>query len=85
MSEYTPHQKRIIKRYYDNQEGIGYQKLTELVSEIYLASGKKLDSLWKQAGTALKRLGLSEQRIEHLLSTRDVHLLANVIKEVDGR
>ena len=85
MAEYTPYQKKIIKRYYDNQEAIGYQKLTELVSDIYLASGKKADSLWKRVGAALTKLGLSEKRIEHLLESRDVQLLANVVKEMNDR
>ena len=40
--DFTPHQQKIIKRYYDNQGAIHHQRLAELVSELYLAEGKKL-------------------------------------------
>lgn len=47
--EYTPHQKRIIKNYYDNLDDISNQKLGELIAEIYLAgTDKKKDALWKR-------------------------------------
>lgn len=85
MAEYSPHQKRIIKRYYDNAEGIGYQRLTELVSDIYLATGKKADKLWTQVATALKKLGLSEKRIDHILESKDLAILASVVKEMDDK
>ena len=80
--DYSPEQKKIIKRYYDNSETIGYQKLQELVSDIYLAEGKKLDRLWDRVAKALPKLGLSEQRIAHILLKRDPALLANVVKEI---
>jgi len=82
--EYTSYQKKIIRRYYDNQDGIGYQQLIELVSEIYLATGKKRDQLWKRAETALKKLEIGEKRIAHLMEKKDVELLANVVKEKSG-
>ena len=39
--DYTPHQQKIIKRYYDNREQIDEQRLAELVTNLYLASDKK--------------------------------------------
>src|SRR5262245_25890203 len=46
---YTPHQQKIIKRYYENMDGIQWQRLADLVGELYLAEGKKKDRLWKSA------------------------------------
>lgn len=40
MTDYTPYQQKIIKRYYDNQDSIQLQRLSELVGELYLAEGK---------------------------------------------
>lgn len=85
MSDYSPHQKKIIKRYYQNQEQIGYQRLGELAGEIYLAEGKKLDRLWGQVESALEKVGLSQQRIQHVLSKRDPKILAELVKELTGR
>lgn len=85
MADYTPYQKKIIKRYYDNAENIGYQRLSELTTEIYLAEGKKLDQLWKQVESALKKVNLSPQRIEHIMSKRDPKLLGQLVQELGNR
>ena len=34
QQDFTPHQQKIIKRYYDNQDTIQRQRLAELVSEL---------------------------------------------------
>ncbi|GAB4384314.1 MAG: hypothetical protein Kow0022_06490 [Phycisphaerales bacterium] len=74
----SAHQRKIVHRYYEHRETISATKLSELVSELYLAAGdpKKLDRLWKQAGTALKNLGVSAGEIERVVSTRDLKALA---------
>ena len=41
MADFSPHQQKIIKRYYDNLDTISLQKLGELVGDLYLAQGKK--------------------------------------------
>ena len=37
---FTKHQQKIIKNYYDNRDAISLQRLSELVTELYLAEGK---------------------------------------------
>ena len=34
MADLTPHQQKIVKRYYDNIDAIGLQRLAELVSDL---------------------------------------------------
>jgi hypothetical protein len=84
MTDYTPYQRKIIGRYYRNFDAIQQQRLAELVTELYLAEGKKLDRLWKQVGESLTKLEFSASRIEHLLAKRDPALLAGVLKELEG-
>jgi hypothetical protein len=84
MADFSPHQKKIIKRYYDNFDSIKFQRLSELVTELYLAEGKKRDRLWTQVAEALTKLEFPATRIEHLLQKRDPALLAVVLKELDG-
>ena len=85
MSDYTPYQQKIIKRYYQNFDAIKYQRLADLTAEIYLAEGKKRDRLWKQVGEALTQLDFPTARIEHLLQKRDPTLLPGILKELESR
>ncbi len=83
--EYTKYQQKIIKRYYDNRDAIGVQKLQELVTNLYLAEGKKLETLWKNAQTHMQKLGVPESRIDHLMQQRDPALLAKLVEELFAR
>ena len=67
MADLSPYQQKIIKRYYNNYDSIQSQRLAELVTEIYLAEGKKLDRLWARVGEMLTKLEFPASRIEHLL------------------
>ena len=40
VAERSKYQQKIIKNYYDNREAISLQRLSELVTELYLAEGK---------------------------------------------
>lgn len=83
--DYTPHQQKIIKRYYENIDGIQTQRLAELITEIYLAEGKKRDRLWKQVGELLLKLGLPENRVTPLLELRDPARLPDILKELEQK
>lgn len=84
MSDFTPYQQKIIKRYYDNQETIALQRLAELVSDLYLATGKKRQRTWEGIESALKKLGLADARIAHLKKQDNPALVAEVVKELQG-
>lgn len=81
----TPYQDAIIKRYYRNHGSIQLQRLGELATELYLASGKKQDRLWKQVGDVLTRLELPAARVDHLLTKKDPALIALVVKELEAK
>jgi hypothetical protein len=83
--EYTAHQQKIIKRYYDNLDGIAAQRLADLVGELYLAEGKKKEKAWKDAAAAMEKLNVSATRIAHLMSKRDPALVAELVKELQKK
>jgi hypothetical protein len=83
--DYTPHQQKIIRRYYDNQETIQQQRLAELVSELYLAEGKKKQRAWDAAAAAMQKLGVPQSRIDHLVAQGNPSLVAEVVKELERR
>jgi hypothetical protein len=82
---YTPHQQKIIQRYYDNLGTIKTERLAELVGELYLAEGKKKTKLWTQAGEVMRKLGVPAARVEHLLKLQKPELIAEVVKELEGK
>jgi len=82
LENYTRHQQGIIKRYYENFDKIQVQRLSELVTELYLAEGKKREKLWQSAATAMQKLKLPQQRIDHVVGKKDPALLAAVVKEL---
>jgi hypothetical protein len=84
-TNYTPHQQKIIKRYYNNQDVIQHQRLAELVTDLYLTEGKQKDKLWQAAAAAMQKLGVPQSRIDHLLQRQDPALVAEVVKELEAR
>jgi len=81
---YTPHQQKIIKRYYNEQPTILRDRLAQLVGDLYLASGKSRARLWKQAAEAMQKLGYTEDRINHVVTSDKPELLAVVVKELQA-
>jgi transcriptional regulator NrdR family protein len=84
MEDYTRHQQGIIKRYYANQSTIQLQRLGELVTELYLAEGKKREKVWKSVVSALQKLGVPQSRIDHIITQGKPELLANLVRELQG-
>lgn len=85
MENFTRHQQGIIKRYYSNQDSIQLQKLGELVTDLFLAEGKKREKVWKSVAAALLKLGVPQTRIDHLVKTDDPKLVANLVTELQGQ
>jgi len=81
MPDYTPYQEKIIKRYYDNRDDIMRQKLADMTTDLYLAEGKKRAQLWKRVAAALTNLGVSQERIDHLVGTDNPSFLAKLLEE----
>ena len=81
----SKYQQRIIKNYYNNREAISLQRLSELVTELYLAEGKGRERQWAYIVAALEKLGIPQSRIDHLRSTDDPQLLAKLVEELMGK
>ena len=77
--DHTPHQQKIIQRYYRNQGAIREQSLADLVSDLYLAATEaKKAALWKRAATLLEGLGVPASARLAIVEKRDVHALAEI-------
>ena len=82
---YSPYQQKIIKRYYDSQDDLSYERLAELVGELYLAEGKKKAKAWTDAAAAMVKLGVPQSRIDHLVAQGKPALVADLGKELANK
>jgi hypothetical protein len=80
--EYSPYQKKVISDYYANLDTIMLSKLSDLVSELYLAESQaKKDRFWQKARKAMENLKIPTAIIEHIMEKRDVEILAKNLKD----
>ncbi|HEY3963854.1 MAG TPA: hypothetical protein VGM05_04805 [Planctomycetaceae bacterium] len=84
MADYSNYQKKVIRSFYDNRESGDEQRLAELVTNLYLSEGKKLEKLWTQARETMLRLKVPQKRVDHLLAVKDAALIAEVVKEIEA-
>ena len=82
MGNHTPYQQKMIKNFYNNREAISLQRLQELVTELFLADGKKRTKQWERIEGHLDKLGVKPERIEYLRSKDDPALIAKVVEEL---
>jgi hypothetical protein len=84
MAKRSGYQQRVIRNYYENRDAIMLQKLGEMVTELYLAEGKKRARLWERAAAALGNLGVPQPQVEHLVASDNPALLAERVKQMLG-
>ena len=83
--QYSKFQQKAIKNFYDNRESISLQRVSELVTDLYLAEGKSRATKWKQIATAMERLAVPKAEIDHLVKKDDPALLAKKVSELSGK
>lgn len=84
-NEFTEYQKSVISDYYKNLDTIMLGKLSEMVSELYLADAEadqaKQDRLWQRAHKAMLKLNVPPAIIDHIMEKRDVKILAKNLQD----
>ena len=79
---YSAHQQKIIKRYYENIDQVAWQRLSELVADLYLAEGKKRERLWVSAASFMQKMKVPQARIDAIVEKKDIEKLAVLVKEL---
>jgi hypothetical protein len=80
--EYSKYQQEVISQYYKNLDSIMLQKLSELVSDLYLAdSPEKLDKLWDRVHKSMMKLKIPPAIINHIMQKRCAEILAKNLQE----
>jgi hypothetical protein len=82
QNEYSQYQKDVISSYYNNLDTIMLGKLSELVTELYLAdTTAKKNRLWQRAHKAMIKLKVPPVIIEHIMQKKDVEILAKNLQD----
>jgi hypothetical protein len=80
--EYSEYQKDVINNYYRNLDAISLARLSELVSELYVAdSDAKRARLWQRAYKAMLKLKIPAVIINHIMTKKDVQILAKNLND----
>lgn len=76
---FSKYQQNVIRRYYENADSIGLQRAQELVTELFLAEGKKRQKVWDSLEKNLSKAGVSQDQIRHLREQDDPALVAQFL------
>ena len=80
--EFSSYQKGVVSRYYENRDTIMFQKLSELVTELYLAdTAPKKERLWQRVNKAMVNLKVKPVIIDHIMAKKNVEILAKNLND----
>ncbi len=81
-NDYSQYQKAVISGYYNNLDTIMLGKLSELVTELYLADTQaRQNRLWQRANKAMVKLKVPPAIIDHIMEKKDVVVLAKNLQD----
>lgn len=82
----SKHQQGIVKRYYEHADTRQLQRLSELASDLALASdAKSADRLWKSVEGLLVKLKADPAQVRTILGERSVEALARLASQLSAR
>jgi hypothetical protein len=80
MKRRSTYREKMIRNYYENREDLMIQSLSEVVSELYLASNERTRAgLWRRAETAMRNLKVAEPEIARIAQNHDLAALAKLV------
>lgn len=81
----SAHQRKIVNRYYEHRDTIMIGKLSELATELFLATdAKKAAKLWASVALAIAKTSAAPARVKKILETKDVKELAKLANELSA-
>jgi len=78
---YSRYQQSVIRSYYNNKDNVSFQRVQELLTDLYLAEGKKRDKVWDSLFMHLERIGVPADQIKHLKEAKNPELIAQLIQK----
>ncbi len=81
MENFSRYQQGVIKAYYQNRDNVSFQRVQELLTELYLSEGKKKEKAWESIFSHLEKLSVPPEQIEHLRKQKNPELIAQLIQK----
>jgi len=78
---YTKFQQSVIRNYYNNKDNVSLQRAQELLTDLYLAEGKKREKVWESMFMHLERIGVPADQLKHLKEQKNPELIAQLIQK----
>ncbi len=78
---YSRYQQSVIRNYYNNKDNVSLQRAQELLTDLYLAEGKKREKVWESLFMHLERLGVPADQLQHLKESNNPELVAQLIQK----
>lgn len=78
---YSRYQQSVIRNYYNNKDNVSLQRAQELLTDLYLAEGKKREKVWDSLFVHLERLGVPADQLQHLKEANNPELVAQLIQK----
>ena len=78
---YSRYQQSVIRNYYNNKDNVSLQRAQELLTDLYLAEGKKREKVWESLFMHLERLGVPADQLQHLKESNNPELIAQLIQK----
>ena len=75
------YQQSVIRNYYNNKDNVSLQRAQELLTDLYLAEGKKREKVWDSLFMHLERIGVPPDQITHLKEAKNPELVAQLIQK----
>lgn len=78
----SSYERGVISRYYKNLDEIMLSKISDSVTELYLAkTAEKKKQLWNRVHKAMKNLKIKPAIINHIMKNQDVEILAKNLQD----
>ena len=78
----SKYQTGVISRYYENLDTIMLQKLSELVTDLYLAETEpKKAQLWQRVEKAMTKLKIKPAIADHIMQQKNPEILAKNLQD----
>ena len=78
---YTRYQQSVIRNYYYNKDNVSLQRAQELLTDLYLADGKKREKVWESLFMHLERIGVPADQLKHLKESKNPEQVAQLIQK----
>jgi hypothetical protein len=82
QKEYSKYQQKVISAYYEHRDELALSSLQSVVTDLFLAdTDAKRARLWDRAHKAMLKLKVKPAILEHILSKKDITLLAKNLQD----